>query len=322
MPGPGPYGTKTAPFGARAARNTAMTGEIMAGAVRKAVFPVAGLGTRFLPATRAVPKELLAVVGRPLIDYAIAEARDAGIETFIFVTGLAANADALRDHLCMRDDLRRALEGKDRDLLSAQTAADLAPESTVFVTQEAPLGLGHAVWCARDAVGEEPFAVILPDDLMDSSPPAIAQLIDVHEETGGSVLAVMDVPREATPRYGIVDPGASEGPRIEVRGLVEKPAPEAAPSTLSVIGRYVLVPEVFAALGRIGSGSGGEIQLTDALAAGIGLAPLHGLRVTGRRYDCGSKAGFAEAQIGLALRDPDLRPGLLDFMRSEGAEWE
>ncbi|MCH8917584.1 MAG: UTP--glucose-1-phosphate uridylyltransferase [Proteobacteria bacterium] len=294
----------------------------MAGAIRKAVFPVAGLGTRFLPATRVLPKELLPVVDRPLIDYAIAEARAAGIETLIFVTGLDANAELLKSHLNLPGDRRAAFEAKSPDLAPALAAADLGPGVAVFVTQEEPLGLGHAVWCAREAVGDEPFAVLLADDLMDADPPAIGQLIGAHGTTGGNIVAVEEVRAEDTARYGILDPGEAAGGLVEVKGLVEKPAPEDAPSTLGVIGRYVLLPGVFAELGRFERGAGGEIQLTDALAAMIGTAPFHGLGALGRRYDCGSKAGFIAAQIALALKDPALRGGVQEILRGAGREWE
>jgi UTP--glucose-1-phosphate uridylyltransferase len=291
----------------------------MPAAIRKAVFPVAGLGTRFLPATRALPKELLPVVDRPLIDYAIAEARAAGIETLIFVTGLESNAAALKSHLNRPPDRMAALAGKSEELGRSMAEADLPEGTALFVTQDEPLGLGHAVWCARELVGDEPFAVILPDDLMDAEQPAIGQMIEVFEETGGAVVAVEEVPREDTRRYGVVDPGAVQGRRVEVRGLVEKPAPEDAPSTLSVIGRYVLPPEVFAELARFKRGAGGEIQLTDAMAMLIGECPFHGLKTESRRFDCGAKSGFIAAQVAYALKDPEIRDDLLDLMRREVA---
>ncbi|MDX1484706.1 MAG: UTP--glucose-1-phosphate uridylyltransferase [Alphaproteobacteria bacterium] len=294
----------------------------MAGAVRKAIFPVAGLGTRFLPATRAVPKEMLAIVDRPLIDYAIAEAQAAGIETFIFVTGLKANADSLRAHLNLPDDRRAALAAKSTELERAMAAADLPAGAAQFVTQEQPLGLGHAVWCARELVGDEPFAVLLPDDLMVGDTPAIGQLIEAHGKTGGNIVAVEEVPRAETARYGVLDPGDSDGPLTVVNGLVEKPAPEDAPSTLSVIGRYVLLPDVFAELGKFEKGAGGEIQLTDAMARTIGRVPFHGLKTTCRRFDCGAKGGFIAAQIALAMKDPGMRAAILDQVRREGGEWE
>lgn len=291
-------------------------------AIRKAVIPVAGLGTRFLPATRALPKELLPVVDRPLIDYAVDEGRAAGIETFIFVTGLQANAEMLRSHLHLPEERREALQAKAPELAPDLAAGDLPPGTAVFVTQDEPLGLGHAVWCAREEVGREPFAVLLPDDLMDGAVPAIGQLIEAHGKTGGNVVAVEEVSREDTARYGIVDPGATDGRLTEVKGLVEKPAPEKAPSTLGVIGRYVLLPGVFAELDRFERGAGGEIQLTDAMARMIGAVPFHGLKTDCRRFDCGSKAGFIAAQIGLALEDAELRTAVQEHLRREGGEWE
>jgi UTP--glucose-1-phosphate uridylyltransferase len=200
--------------------------------------------------------------------------------------------------------------------------SELAPDAAVFITQDEPLGLGHAVWCARDAVGDEPFAVLLPDDLMDAEPPAIGQLIDLHGETGGNVLACEAVAPADTVRYGILDPGDSDGRAVAIKGLVEKPAPADAPSSLGIIGRYVLLAGVFDKLARMESGAGGEIQLTDALAAMIGAAPFHGLEVGGRRYDCGSKEGFIKAQLGFALKDRALRPVVLDHLRAEGGERE
>ncbi len=294
----------------------------MALAVRKAIFPVAGLGTRFLPATRSVPKELLAVLDRPLIDYAVAEAKAAGIDTFIFVTGLPSSAEALRAHLHLPADRRAALGAKDAQILAAMEDADLSPDATVFITQDEPLGLGHAVWCARGAIGNEPFAVLLPDDLMDADPPAIGQLIGLHEETGGNVLACEAVAPTDTVRYGILDPGAVDGRALAIKGLVEKPAPADAPSGLGVIGRYVILPSVFDKLEGMKSGAGGEIQLTDALAAMIGEAPFHGLEVEGRRFDCGSKVGFIKAQLYFALKDRALRPVVLDHLKAEGGKWE
>lgn len=290
--------------------------------IRKAVFPVAGLGTRFLPATRAVPKELLPVVDRPLIDYAIAEALAAGIETLIFVTGLQANAELLKSHLNLSHERRAAFESKSAELAAAMAAADLPSGTTVFVTQDEPHGLGHAVWCARREVGDEPFAVLLPDDLMAGESSAIGQLIEAHDRTGGNIIAVEEVSHDDTRRYGIVDPGAVEGPLVEVKGLVEKPAPEEAPSTLGVIGRYVLLPGVFAELDRFERGAGGEIQLTDAMAHMIGAVPFHGVRTDSRRFDCGGKAGFVEAQIGLAMRDPELRAAVQEHVRRDAGEWE
>ena len=258
------------------------------------------------------------MVDRPLIDYAIAEACAAGIEKLIFVTGLEANADILKSHLNLPRGRRAALEAKAPELGPALAMADLPPGAAVFVNQDKPLGLGHAVWCARGEVGDEPFAVLLPDDLMDGDLPAIGQLIEAHSTTGGNIIAVEEVSREDTVRYGILDPGEQDGCLVEVKGLVEKPVPEDAPSALGVIGRYVLMPSVFTELNRLERGAGGEIQLTDAMARMIGAAPFHGLQTHSRRFDCGTKAGFIAAQIGLALKDPTLREGVQEHMRNEG----
>lgn len=289
--------------------------------VRKAVFPVAGLGTRFLPATKVVPKEILPIVDRPLIDYAVSEARAAGIDTFIFVTG-PRNETWLRSYFALDPGLEAELNQKDPKLVEGLRKREPPAGSVHCVRQEAPLGLGHAVGCARDLVGDEPFAVILPDDLMDENSPAMAEMVAVHEETGGNVVAIEEVPREMTRRYGVLDVGHDDGRRVEVKGLVEKPAPEEAPSNLTVIGRYILLPEVFEYLEKGERGAGGEIQLTDAMAKMIGRKPFHGLRCTARRYDCGSRGGFVEAQIGFALKDKEMRDNLTRFLRAEIGEWE
>jgi UTP--glucose-1-phosphate uridylyltransferase len=284
--------------------------------VRKAVFPVGGMGTRFLPATKALPKEMLPVVDKPLIQYAVEEALAAGIEEFIFVTGRGKSA--IEDHFDHSFELEKLLEGrgKEKELLQV-TELVLRPGQFAYTRQQEPLGLGHAVWCARELVGKEPFAVLLADDLVQSKTSCVKQMVDARATVGsGSVIAVMDVPREHTQRYGIVKKGAENGPMVEVKGLVEKPRPEQAPSTLSVIGRYILEPEVFEHLDRHERGAGGEIQLTDALARMIGNKPFHGLRFEGRRFDCGDKAGFLEANIAFALARPDLRDQVQQIVRS------
>jgi len=276
----------------------------MAQRVRKAVLPVAGLGTRFLPATKAMPKEMLTVVDRPLIQYAVEECLAAGIEEFVFVTG--RNKSALEDHFDSAYELEATLEqrGKARELKQTQ-GATIKAGNAVFTRQQKPLGLGHAVWCARDWIGNEPFAVLLPDELTIDSPTCIAQLAAAHDKTGGNVVAVMDVPREQTKSYGIAAVKAEKDGLAEITDLVEKPKPAEAPSTLALIGRYVLQPEVFDHLGRHETGTGGEIQLTDAMARMIGHTPFHALRYTGRRYDCGSRIGFLEANVAVALHRSD-----------------
>ena len=272
--------------------------------VRKAVLPVAGLGTRFLPATKAMPKEMLTVVDRPLIQYAVEECLAAGIEEFVFVTG--RNKSAIEDHFDAAYELEATLHerGKQSELKQTQDAA-IKPGNAIFTRQQRPLGLGHAVWCARDWIGREPFAVLLPDELTIDSPSCTAQLVAAHDKTGGNVVAVMDVPREQTKSYGIAAVKAGKGGLAEVTGLVEKPKPEVAPSTLAIIGRYVLMPEVFDHLDKHETGAGGEIQLTDAMAKMIGNQPFHALTYAGQRYDCGSRLGFLEANVAVALNRPD-----------------
>lgn len=291
--------------------------------IRKAVLPVAGLGTRFLPATKVVPKELLPVVDRPLVDYAIEEAREAGIEQFIFVNGRGKGA--IEDYFDHAFELEATLTEKKKasDVSALRQVLPRAGEVS-FVRQQAPLGLGHAVWCARHLVGNEPFAVILPDDLVRARPSCLAQLVAAHGKTGGNVVAVENVPREHTNRYGILDIAHEDGALVAVKGLVEKPDPAIAPSTLSIIGRYVLLPEVFTHLERHERGAGGEIQLTDAMARMIGTHPFHGLRYDGVRYDCGDKVGFLHATVALALERTDLAarfaPLLADTLKHSRAQ--
>ena len=277
-----------------------------AGKVRKAVFPVGGLGTRFLPATKAVPKEMLPIVDKPLVHYAVDEARAAGIEEFIFVTG--RGKAVIEDHFDISYELRDQLlsRGKDGQVGSIHEWLP-DPGQVSYTRQQTPHGLGHAVWCARYLVGDEPFAVLLADDLMVCDPPCLRQMVDVHARVGGNLVAVEDVPHAHTDRYGILDVESVEGDLVRVRGIVEKPAPSRAPSTLGVIGRYLLTPDVFRVLSRMEAGAGGEVQLTDALAARIGHEPFHGLRAQGSRYDCGDKVGFVVANAALALRRDDLR---------------
>jgi UTP--glucose-1-phosphate uridylyltransferase len=276
----------------------------MAQRVRKAVLPVAGLGTRFLPATKAMPKEMLTVVDRPLIQYAVEECLAAGIEEFVFVTG--RNKGALEDHFDSAFELEATLQqrGKTRELKQTEQAT-IKAGNAVFTRQQQPLGLGHAVWCARHWIGREPFAVLLPDELMIGSPTCTAQLVAAHDKTGGNVVAVVDVPLEQTKSYGIAAVKTEKDGLSEITGLVEKPKPAEAPSTLALIGRYVVQPEVFDHLDRHETGAGGEIQLTDALARMIGEQPFHALRYTGQRYDCGSRIGFLEANVAVALHRAD-----------------
>ena len=286
----------------------------MTTSVRKAVLPVAGMATRFLPASKAVPKVMLPVVDKPLIQYAVEEARAAGIEQFIFVTG--RGEAAIRAHFDCDEELDAYLAVRGDDTALARTAsAALAPGRAMFTCQERPLGLGHAVLCARDLVGDEPFAVLLPDELLLGDPPCLAELVEVHGRMGGSVVALAEVPQAETGRYGIVEVAAEEGRTVILSGMVEKPAPERAPSRLAIIGRYVLQPGVFARLAGQAPGAGGEIQLTDAMAAMVRDEPFHGVRFTGRRFDCGSPAGFLQATIACALERPELAQDLLSFMR-------
>ncbi|MCB2099726.1 MAG: UTP--glucose-1-phosphate uridylyltransferase GalU [Rhodobacterales bacterium] len=274
--------------------------------VRKAVFPVAGLGTRFLPATKAMPKEMLPIVDKPLIQYAVEEAREAGIEEFIFVTGRAKTA--IEDHFDHSFELEQTLRERGKtEALNSVTNWMPSPGHISYTRQQRPLGLGHAVWCARNFIGDEPFAVLLADDLMQGQPGCLKQMVDAFEQVGGNVVAVEDVPRDQTNRYGILNVKSDDGRLAEARGLVEKPDPAVAPSTLSIVGRYILHPSVLDHLDRQEAGIGGEIQLTDSMAMTIGKVPFHGLRFTGRRFDCGSKVGFLEANLAFALDRDDLR---------------
>jgi UTP--glucose-1-phosphate uridylyltransferase len=278
----------------------------MAQPIRKAVFPVGGLGTRFLPATKAMPKEMLPVVDKPLIQYAVEEAQAAGIEEFIFVTGRSKTA--IEDHFDHSYELETTLKerGKNAQVIAVNSWMP-RPGQIAYTRQQVPLGLGHAVWCARNLVGDEPFAVLLADDLILADKPCLTQMVDVHNETDGNVVAVMEVPRDQTNRYGILDVEQDDGRLVKMRGVVEKPEPAKAPSNLSIIGRYILQPEVFEHLARIGRGAGNEIQLTDALAELVrGNKPFHGLRFAGRRFDCGDKVGFLQANIAFALSRPDM----------------
>jgi UTP--glucose-1-phosphate uridylyltransferase len=283
--------------------------------LRKAVLPVAGLGTRFLPATKATAKEMLPVVDKPLIQYAVEEARAAGIEQFCMVTGRGKTA--LVEHFDIAYELEATLRERDKtEALASLSGAQSEPGSITTVRQQVPLGLGHAIWCARAFIGDDPFAILLPDDLVLADRPCLAQLADAYYKTGGNIVAVSEVPREQTNRYGILKIGKDDGRLVEVLGLVEKPAPKDAPSNLSIIGRYILMPEVIKYLALMERGAGNEVQLTDGMARLIGEQPFHGLRFEGRRFDCGDKIGFLEAQIAFALKRPDLRDAVNAFLKN------
>jgi len=274
--------------------------------IKKAVFPVAGMGTRFLPATKAVLKELLPIVDRPLIQYAVDEAREAGIEQMIFVTGRGKTA--IVEHFDIAFELETTMgeRGKDLGVLD-QTRA--TPGDIITVRQQVPMGLGHAIWCARAVVGDEPFAIFLPDELMIGEPGGagcMKQMVDAYSKTGGNLVSVLEVPHEEVSSYGVIDPGAEDGNLTQVRGLVEKPAVADAPSNKIVSGRYILQPEVMRILEDQEKGAGGEIQLTDAMAKMIGDQPFHAVTFDGKRYDCGSKLGFVEATLALALQREDM----------------
>ena len=281
--------------------------------LRKAVLPVAGLGTRFLPATKAMPKEMLTVVDMPLIQYAVDEARAAGIEQFCMVTGRGKTA--LIDHFDIAFELEATLTERNKTgALNLLRSEAMPPGAITTVRQQVPLG--HAIWCARAFVGDDPFAILLPDDLVLSKTPCMKQLADVYRDTGGNVVAVTEVPHEQTNRYGVLKIGATEGNRLEVLGLVEKPAPEDAPSDLAIIGRYVLLPEVITYLSQMDRGAGNEVQLTDAMAKMIGHTPFHGLKFEGHRFDCGDKIGFLEAQIAFALARPEMADAVRAFLKN------
>jgi len=284
--------------------------------VRKAIFPVAGFGTRFLPATKAVPKEMLPVVDRPLIQYAVDEARAAGIEQMIFVTG--RNKYAIEDYFDSAFEVEHDLSIKNKTaIFEMMQKTRLAPGKAAFVRQQQMLGLGHAVGCARDLVGDEPFAVLLPDELLwNPGSPCLRQMAQTYEAKGGNVIAVVEVPEDHTHRYGIVDPGTTEGPVTEVKRMIEKPAAGTAPSRLACVGRYILQPEIFDLLDKGERGAGGEIQLTDAMAKLIGVQPFHALTFDGDRHDCGDNAGFIQANIALALERPEIADSIRAFIKN------
>ncbi len=271
--------------------------------IRKAVFPVAGLGTRFLPATKAIPKEMLPIVDRPLIQYAVDEAREAGIDQLIFVTGRGKTA--IVEHFDVAYELEDTMRERSKDM-SVLESTRATPGNIITVRQQVPLGLGHAIWCARAIVGDEPFAIMLPDELMIGEPGCMKQMVEAYHETGGNLISVVEVPDEEVSNYGVIDPGATNGALTEVKGLVEKPPRAKAPSNKIISGRYILQPEVMRTLENQGKGTGGEIQLTDAMARMIGTQPFHAVTFEGKRYDCGNKLGFVEATLALALEREDM----------------
>ncbi|UPY37200.1 UTP--glucose-1-phosphate uridylyltransferase GalU [Sediminicoccus sp. KRV36] len=283
--------------------------------LKKAVMPVAGMGTRFLPATKALAKEMLPVVDRPLIQYAVDEARAAGIEQFCFVTGRGKTS--IVEHFDVAYELEKTLEERNKmDILRELRGLAIEPGSLLTVRQQVPLGLGHAIWCARAFIGDDPFAILLPDDLMQCDKPCIGQLADAYAETGGNVVAIEEVPMERVNKYGVLDIEKDMGRLVSIKGLVEKPPVDQAPSNLTIIGRYVLMPEVIGHLAKMEKGSGGEIQLTDSMAKLIGHQPFHGLRYEGRRFDCGDKVGYLEAQIAFALARPEIAPAVRQFLNT------
>ncbi len=291
--------------------------------VTKAIFPVAGLGTRFLPATKSIPKEIMTLVDRPLIQYAIDEARAAGIKEFIFVT--SRGKSALEDYFDAAPELENALRKKGKtDLLEALKTTTMESGAIAYIRQQKPLGLGHAVWCARRLLSNEPFAVILPDDVIAAETPCLQQMVEAYAETGGNMVAAMEVPADKTNAYGVLDIKDDMGSVVSVKGMVEKPALGTAPSNLAVIGRYILTPEIMNNLNKIKTGAGGEVQLTDAIAEEITASDnVYGFRFRGQRFDCGSKAGFLQATVAFGMAREDLRGEfsayLADLMASRSA---
>lgn len=281
--------------------------------VTKAVFPVAGLGTRFLPATKSIPKEIMSLVDRPLIQYAIDEARAAGIEEFIFVT--SRGKGALEDYFDNAPVLEATLKAKKKtDLLNVLEDTNMDSGAIAYIRQKEALGLGHAVWCARRLLGNEPFAVILPDDVIASKKPCLQQMVEAYEQTGGNMVAAMEVPKAMTSSYGVLDIQEDMGALVSAKGMVEKPNAEDAPSNLAVIGRYILTPDVLKNLDDHSKGAGGEIQLTDAIAKEINKSGVYGFRFEGQRYDCGSKAGYLQATVAFGLARDELRDDFLHFL--------
>ncbi|MEP1767317.1 MAG: UTP--glucose-1-phosphate uridylyltransferase GalU [Sulfitobacter sp.] len=287
----------------------------MSNKVTTAVFPVAGMGTRFLPATKSVPKEIMTLVDRPLIQYAIDEARAAGITEFIFVT--SRGKGALEDYFDLAPNLEEELRRKEKtDLLKVLEQTNMDSGAIAYVRQHKALGLGHAVWCARRLIGDQPFAVILPDDVIAADKPCLQQMVEAYEETGGNMVAAMEVAPEKTSSYGVLDVNSEDGNLIDIKGMVEKPKAEDSPSNLAVIGRYILSPSVLENLDEMKKGAGGEIQLTDAIASELeAKRKVYGYRFTGQRYDCGSKSGFLQATVAYGLQRPELRDDLADYLK-------
>ncbi len=283
--------------------------------VTKAIFPVAGLGTRILPATKSVPKEIMTLVDRPLVQYAIDEARAAGIKEFIFVT--SRGKSALEDYFDHSPVLEQELRKKGKtELLETLKSTDMESGAIAYIRQHKALGLGHAVWCARRLIANEPFAVMLPDDVIAAEKPCLQQMVEAYEESGGNMVAAMEVPPEKASSYGVLDVAEDHGSVVRVKGMVEKPKAEDAPSNLAVIGRYILEPTVLRNLNKLKQGSGGEIQLTDAIAEDITSdVPVYGYRFRGQRFDCGSKAGFLQATVAFGLSRDDLRDDLAGYLR-------
>ncbi len=288
--------------------------------VTKAVFPVAGLGTRFLPATKSVPKEIMTLVDRPLIQYAIDEARAAGIKEFIFVT--SRGKGALEDYFDHAPTLEQELRRKNKDdLLEVLKNTNMESGAIAYVRQHKALGLGHAVWCAKRLISNEPFAVILPDDVISAEKPCLQQMVEAYEETGGNMVAAMEVAPDKTSSYGILDVNQEDGSLAKINGMVEKPKVEDAPSNLAVIGRYILAPSVLTNLNKMKSGAGGEIQLTDAIAADIeNDVDVYGYRFSGQRFDCGSKSGFLQATIAFGLARDELKDDLAGYIKTIAGE--
>ena len=288
-------------------------------AIKKAIFPVGGLGTRFLPATKSMPKEMLPIVDKPLIQYAVEEAAEAGVEEFIFVTGRGKSA--IEDHFDHSTELEDTLAARGKDsALKVVRAMMREPGSVAYIRQQEPAGLGHAVWCARHLIGDQPVAVLLADDLIlpkKGKPGCLAEMVTAWQETGGNMVAAMEVAPDQTSSYGIITPGETKGILTEVKGLVEKPQTKDAPSNLAVVGRYIIEPGVFTELAQQNRGAGGEIQLTDSLAKRIGQAPFHGALFSGERFDCGSKLGFLQANIQFALSRDDLASDFSSWLKAQ-----